>query len=129
MEGKPRSSPPSTAKVQLLNRLIRAGDEYDPTSPPTSSQVQSETQAQDEYWVCRRSVHADAAVDGSASWDEFRSGLQENHSENEMAYTPSLSGVTTLLEWPVQHEVEGGWRNVDMHGIFSLQRGYLFIGK
>ena len=108
VQGKPRSSPPSTAKVQLLNRVIGAADEQDDDSS---------IKQQDEFWVCRRSVHADAPVDGTASWDEFRSGLLENHSENEMAYTPSLTGVVNLMEWPVQEEIDGGWKDVHMHGI------------
>jgi hypothetical protein len=55
-------------------------------------------------------------VAGSASWEEFRRGLRENHSENEMAYTPSVTSVERLLEWPTEGEIEGGWRQVGMHG-------------
>lgn len=55
-------------------------------------------------------------MDGSASWEEFRRGLRENHSENEMAYTPSVTSVERLLEWPTEGEIEGGWRQVGMHG-------------
>lgn len=107
IEGKPRTSPPATAKVQLLNRLIRADEQ----------ELDHAGSREDEYWVCRRSLHLDAPVDGTASWEEFRAGLRENHSENELEYTPSLSGVERLVEWPLQEEIEGGWREVDMHGI------------
>ena len=124
IEGKPRSSPPSTAKVQLLNRVIRVGE---PPSSGDNNNSSSEEQQnlRDEFWVCRRSVHADAPVDGTASWEEFRSGLLDNHSENEMAYTPSLTGVCTLMEWPTQDEIEGGWKNVEMHGTFT--DSYIYI--
>ncbi|KAH8698281.1 hypothetical protein BGW36DRAFT_143533 [Talaromyces proteolyticus] len=90
---KPRSSSPSSAKVQLLTRTIREKD----------------------YWVCRKSVHNNAAEKGSASWAEFERGLRENHSENEMAYTPSVSSVEHLSQWPVQKVLGDGWRDVDMH--------------
>jgi hypothetical protein len=90
---KLRSSSPSTAKVQLSTGVV-----------------------DNEYWVCRRSVHVDAEEKGTASWAEFEKGLGENHSENEMAYTPSVTRVEHLLEWPMQTELEGGWRSVHMHG-------------
>ncbi|EAW19416.1 SRPBCC family protein [Aspergillus fischeri NRRL 181] len=101
VDPKPRSSPPATAKVQLLKRTIRHG--------------KGSVRGEEEFWVCRKSVHQDAAVDGSASWEEFRRGLRENHSENEMAYTPSVTSVERLLEWPTEGEIEGGWRQVGMH--------------
>ncbi|KAL1982138.1 hypothetical protein VTN96DRAFT_1734 [Rasamsonia emersonii] len=89
---KLRSSSPSAAKVQLSTGTI-----------------------DNEFWVCRRSVHVDAAEEGTATWEEFEKGLRENHSENEMAYTPSVTAVEHLLEWPIQAEIEGGWRSVHMH--------------
>ncbi|PYH96983.1 hypothetical protein BO71DRAFT_396547 [Aspergillus ellipticus CBS 707.79] len=97
---KPRRSPPATAHVSLSTRTISAS--------PRSN----------EFWVCRKSVHEDASVAGSASWEEFRSGLREHHSEHEMEYTPSVTAVERLLEWPTAREMEldGGWTGVDMHG-------------
>lgn len=87
------------------------------SSSPSAAKVQLSTCTTDnEYWVCRRSVHVDAAEEGTATWAEFEKGLRENHSENEMAYTPSVTAVEHLLEWPTQSEVEGGWRSVNMHG-------------
>ncbi|KKK17494.1 hypothetical protein AOCH_006445 [Aspergillus ochraceoroseus] len=91
---KPRASAPSTAPVQLLSRTV----------PETG-----------DFWVCRKSIHEDAAIPGSASWEEFRAGLRETHAENEMDYTPSVTSVETLLGWPVEGEIEGGWKGVEMH--------------
>ncbi|KAL1968490.1 hypothetical protein VTN77DRAFT_1700 [Rasamsonia byssochlamydoides] len=86
------------------------------SSSPSAAKVQLSTLAIDnEFWVCRRSVHVDAAEEGTATWEEFEKGLRENHSENEMAYTPSVTAVEHLLEWPIQAELEGGWRNVNIH--------------
>lgn len=101
---KLRASPPSTAKVQLLT-----------TQKTTDTKQDGEREG--EYWVCRKSIHADAAQKGTATWTEFENGLRRNHSENEMAYTPSVAAVEHLVQWPVQEEVRGGWRDVDMHGI------------
>ncbi|KAE8378229.1 hypothetical protein BDV26DRAFT_262006 [Aspergillus bertholletiae] len=92
---KPRHSPPATAPVHVSSRTIRTGQK-------------------EEFWVCRNSIHQDVAVDGSASWEEFQSGLKENHTMNEMEYTPSVTGVERLLDWPREREIEGGWREVDM---------------
>ncbi|KAL5692558.1 hypothetical protein EMGR_005995 [Emarellia grisea] len=101
VDPKPRSSPPTTAKVQLLKGTIR--------------HRKGSVRGEEEFWACRKSVHQDTAVDGSASWEEFRRGLRENHSENEMAYTPNVTSVERLLEWPTEGEIEGGWRQVGMH--------------
>lgn len=59
-------------------------------------------------------------MDASASWEEFRRGLREDHSENEMEYTPTVTSVERLVEWPTEGEVEGGWRDVGMHGELDL---------
>ncbi|PWY77172.1 hypothetical protein BO94DRAFT_568169 [Aspergillus sclerotioniger CBS 115572] len=96
---KPRRAFPSTAKVHLSTRSIPY-----PDSPGTP-----------DYWVCRQSVHEDAPVAGSASWEEFRSGLREDHSEHEKEYTPSVTAVERLLDWPSETDVGGGWTRVDVH--------------
>lgn len=105
IDAKPRSSPPATAKVQLSSRAI----------PTTSGGNHPKSQA-NEFWVCRRSVHRNAAEEGTASIEEFRKGLRENHSENEMKYTPSVTSVEKLLQWPSCEKLEGGWTDVDIHG-------------
>ena len=78
---KPRASPPSQAKVNLL-RGWRNSDKEKP-----------------EFWVARQSEHVNASEKGTASWSEFEAGLRTNHAEHEMEYTPSVSGVERLLEW------------------------------
>lgn len=79
---KPRASPPSQTKVHLL-RAWRNSDKEKP-----------------EFWVARQSKHVDARTEGTASWSEFEAGLRTDHAEHEMEYTPSVSGVERLLEWP-----------------------------
>ncbi|RAO73957.1 uncharacterized protein BHQ10_009969 [Talaromyces amestolkiae] len=97
---KLRSSAPSAAKVQLFT---------------SASNGNGNGGKLEDYWVCRKSIHADSSIQkGSASWSEFEKGLRENHSENEMDYTPSVASVEHLVKWPVVEEL-GGWRGVDMH--------------
>jgi hypothetical protein len=109
---KLRSSAPSNAKVQLFTS----------TTPNSGSSGVVE-----DYWVCRKSIHADSSAQrGSASWTEFEKGLRENHSENEMDYTPSVASVEHLVKWPVVEDL-GGWRGVDMHGLFFFSRCYLNV--
>ncbi|KAJ5204157.1 uncharacterized protein N7498_005036 [Penicillium cinerascens] len=81
---KPRASPPSQAKVNLLRRWHN----LDNKKP--------------EFWVARQSEHVDASTKGTASWSEFEAGLRTDHAEHEMDYTPSVSGVERLLEWSGQ---------------------------
>ncbi|OXV06211.1 hypothetical protein Egran_06022 [Elaphomyces granulatus] len=131
-----RSSPPSTAKVHLstsTRRLRRPRQINNSSSSPDKKnrgrskrtkgkaakeeekeEDGDEEEEEEEFWVCRQSVHEDAPQTGTACWDEFVSGLRRNHVYNEMAYTPSLTGVARLLDWPIQDEIEGGWRGVHM---------------
>lgn len=133
-----RSSPPSTAKVHLstsTRRLRRPRQINNSSSSPdkknrgrskrTKGKAAKEEEEEEdgdeegeeeEFWVCRQSVHEDAPQTGTACWDEFVSGLRRNHVYNEMAYTPSVTGVARLLDWPIQDEIEGGWRGVHMEG-------------
>lgn len=105
---KQRPASPSLANVQLSSSCI----------PHTFSRSKKGTGK--EYWVCRKSRHANKAIAGSASYQEFREGLRTNHSEHEMEYTPTVSSVEKILEWETVECVEGGWRDVSMHGIFPI---------
>ncbi|GAD96028.1 conserved hypothetical protein [Paecilomyces variotii No. 5] len=111
VDKKLRSSPPSNAKVQLSSQVI--------PSPPSAKGDKRKIKDEEEYWVCRKSVHVDAPEEGTASWKEFENGLRFDHSQHEMEYTPSVSSVETLLEWKDvdlgQQESGGGWRGVEMH--------------
>lgn len=103
---KPRSSPPSTAKVILLRGWRK------PVEQGT---------AKPEFWVARQSEHVDSAGRGTASWAEFESGLRVDHATHEMEYTPSVSGVERLLEWSGEEirevEVQGVlFKGVEIEG-------------
>ncbi|KAI5861849.1 hypothetical protein GGS23DRAFT_598243 [Durotheca rogersii] len=52
-----------------------------------------------ETWVCRRSVHEDAARPGTASWGEFARGLRDEHAASERAFTPACVGARRALAW------------------------------
>lgn len=115
VDKKLRCSPPSVAKVQLSSRAIPVSSSNAP-----NGERQKNNGDEEEFWVCRKSVHVDTPEEGTASWNEFESGLRFDHSQNEMDYTPSVSGVESLLEW--KHIDIGetlrrrGWTGVDMHG-------------
>lgn len=57
-----------------------------------------------DTWVCRRSVHADSAVRGSASWAEFVDCLRDRHAETEEAFTPGVVGHRVAVTWAVDGE-------------------------
>ncbi|KAL9092456.1 MAG: hypothetical protein Q9159_000803 [Coniocarpon cinnabarinum] len=85
-KGSERKSPPSTAKVQVLSSELLRG----------------------EAWFARQSVHENAPLDGTASWDEFEAGLFDDHAENEATYTPSIYDTHKVLDWAEQiNEIEG----------------------
>ncbi|KAJ5728660.1 uncharacterized protein N7483_003168 [Penicillium malachiteum] len=91
---KQHSSAPSEAKVRL-------GSWRNDSDAKTSNKI-----LKPEFWVCRRSEHVDATAPGTASWEEFETGLRSNHAEHEMDYTPTVSGVEKLLEWPRSEALE-----------------------
>lgn len=103
-KNKPRPSPPSTAKVHLFTaRLTPSSSSSSSDKQPNGERSKGKgKKGEDELWICRHSTHIDASDEpGTASWEEFEAGLRGagRHSENEMAYTPSVSRVERLLEW------------------------------
>lgn len=72
----------SEAKVELSERVIALGGE----------------QGQ-ETWACRRSVHADAARAGSASWAEFAACIRDDHAGTEDAFTPTVLAHHEVARW------------------------------
>ena len=75
----------------------------------------------DEEWFSRRSVHADRAEGGTASWEELKGALYASHSENEGAYTDDIYDTHLVLDWVDQ--VRGlnvnGYHGVDMRSTHS----------
>ncbi|KAJ6013953.1 hypothetical protein N7540_008544 [Penicillium herquei] len=120
---KQHSSPPSEAKVNL-------GSWRNDSDAKTSNKLPNT-----EFWVCRRSEHVDATAPGTASWEEFETGLRSNHAEHEMDYTPTVSAVEKLLEWPRSEnlEVEESastkyiFKDVDVEGMYCDIRPYEHI--
>lgn len=122
---KLRSSAPSTAKVQLFTSSLPSSSSSSSTTAGAGAGAGatiSGDSGTEDYWVCRKSIHADSSTQrGSASWSEFESGLRENHSEHEMEYTPSVASVENLLRWPIVATLDGGWKEIDMHGSFVFR--------
>ncbi|KAG7120951.1 hypothetical protein HYQ45_009933 [Verticillium longisporum] len=54
-----------------------------------------------ETWACRRSVHADAATRGTASWREFAGCFLERHRASERAFTPGVVDSREGARWEV----------------------------
>ncbi|KAL9091696.1 MAG: hypothetical protein Q9165_004772 [Trypethelium subeluteriae] len=90
---KSKTSPPSAASVELLSRNVSA------SALPSHVKREGSSSSKGEAWFARRSVHEDAAKDGTASWAEFENGLLRNHSANEMDYTPDVYDAHKVLEW------------------------------
>ncbi|KAM0332252.1 hypothetical protein ACHAQA_002528 [Verticillium albo-atrum] len=59
-----------------------------------------------DTWACRRSVHADAATRGTASWGEFVGSFLERHRESERAFTPGVVDSREGGRWAGARGVE-----------------------
>lgn len=102
-----KPSPPSAASVQLLAHDV------------PQSAVPKETRiGVPESWFARSSVHDNKRDQGTADWDEFESGLLDNHSQHEMEYTPDVYDAYQVLSWneelaAQEHQI-GKWEKVHM---------------
>lgn len=85
-----RRFPESDAPVDLTERVL---------SLTVNGQTETET------WACRRSVHADQAKRGTASWAEFVECLRDRHAETEEAFTPTVLGHRTVVSWGAAQDV------------------------
>ncbi|KEY71027.1 hypothetical protein S7711_00851 [Stachybotrys chartarum IBT 7711] len=90
--------PNTESPVQLYERKVTDEDlEYLARKYKLSS-ARSDT-PEPETWALRRSVHRDAAVAGTAEWDEFVRYFKEGHAEAEKEYTPSVLSTRVIQEW------------------------------
>jgi Protein of unknown function (DUF3074) len=101
-----KSSPPSTAPVDLYKREI-SSSELSSIKWSENQKVPRRAPAQcaHETWIARRSVHRNESSkthEGSASWPEFVFGLKEQHSEHERDFTPSIYDAHHILDWNEQ---------------------------
>ncbi|KAI4865557.1 hypothetical protein F4820DRAFT_292061 [Hypoxylon rubiginosum] len=84
----------SAARVEVLERAVPAADLERVVAASSGS-----TSKVSETWCCRRSVHADKADRGTASWAEFDRCFREHHAESERAFTPSCLAARAALRW------------------------------
>ncbi|KAF2142106.1 uncharacterized protein K452DRAFT_287314 [Aplosporella prunicola CBS 121167] len=104
-EGAAKASAPSSAKVKLLSRDIKASE------LPTSGR--------NESWFARRSIHKNERTGGTADIAEFDEGLRDQHSKHEMEYTPDVFDAHKVADWDDLiavrgGDVEGRYREVSM---------------
>ncbi|KAI1172818.1 hypothetical protein F4777DRAFT_489141 [Nemania sp. FL0916] len=89
-----KTSPDSTAKVDVLERVISVKDlEHIAANGKFKGKIEEET------WATRLSVHEDAAKKGTASWDEFDHSFRLEHGKTEMAFTPDVIGANEAQRW------------------------------
>ncbi|KAI1213880.1 uncharacterized protein F4807DRAFT_409498 [Annulohypoxylon truncatum] len=110
--------PDSKAKVEVLERVIPAAElEKVESRSSAASEGGGESKGgggkdakvKGETWCCRRSVHADAAERGTASWEEFVAAFREEHAQSEKAFTPACLAAHEAQSWDCAGvEVEEG---------------------
>lgn len=108
-----KQSAPSSGEVEVLSHSIsqatieqahRQAEDVS-SNDGLSRQWSGAGKHPGEYWVMRRSRHPDSRQKGTASFEEFDYGLRQNHSENEMAYTPDLYDCLEVLNWDEQIKI------------------------
>lgn len=105
-----RNFPHSEAPVYLYERTVSAKElrevarENHLPGPSTTPKLEPET------WFLRRSVHADSATTGTASWQEWYKCFKESHAETEREFTPTVLSTRLEREWDcrgVEVDVDG----------------------
>lgn len=87
-------------------------------SKPSLAQVEVlSLEREKETWFARRSKHANAPTEGSASWEEFDGVLRVQHAKNEMNYTPDVIDAYQVCEWSGPDLQIEGWENVTCEGM------------
>ncbi|PNS13899.1 hypothetical protein CAC42_1390 [Sphaceloma murrayae] len=108
-----KSSPPSTAPVELLIHDVHVDDMPEEVRGGAISGIA-------ETWFARSSIHENKAKKGTAEWAEFERYLLDDHSEHEKDYTPAVYDAHKVLDWG-STGLQGieGWEKVEM-SIFEM---------
>jgi hypothetical protein len=93
-KGTPKKYASSEAPVHLYEKTVK-GDELD----KVEGMSQFSADRRDETWFTRRSVHRDAAEEGTANWAEFVKSFKEEHAHTEDAFTPTIIGARQAMKW------------------------------
>lgn len=69
-------------------------------------------------WYLRKTVHADAAAKGTASWEEIKRGMMR-WNEYEVESVPFVQKVTSIARWELRVESFCDWSHVSAQGEYS----------
>lgn len=113
-----KDSSPSAAKVELSTKDI------DSTELPPEARAEARAS---ESWFARKSVHQNAALEGTATWEEFDHGLRIDHSQHEMEYTPGVIDAHEIMNWnehllPEHQNDMAGWEEVHVNAMEMLHK-------
>ncbi|KAI1640503.1 hypothetical protein F4809DRAFT_590447 [Biscogniauxia mediterranea] len=92
-----KSHPDSAARVEVSERVVPARD-LEEAAAAAKDRKRNKI-LRPETWCCRRSVHADAARRGTASWAEFERCFRDEHAASESRFTPSVAGAREAVRW------------------------------
>ncbi|KAK1982154.1 hypothetical protein LZ30DRAFT_56491 [Colletotrichum cereale] len=91
-----KTFPESTAPVELYERIVPATELE---KEAARNQLPNSNIASPETWACRRSIHKDRPVKGTAAWVEFVKCFKDDHVEAEKAFTPNVMEAREALAW------------------------------
>lgn len=99
----------STAPVELYSRVVPA-DALKLVAKEHESVKTDRNKIVSESWYLRRSVHEDAAKNGTATWDEFVKSFKQEHAETEKNFTPNIESTHLFQQWDcsgIEIEIDG----------------------
>jgi hypothetical protein len=113
-----RNFPHSEAPVYLYERTVSAKELCEVARENHLPGLSTTPKLEPETWFLRRSVHADSATKGTASWQEWYKCFKESHAETEREFTP-----TVLSTRPVPQRRRGGPGRGDVGRLDAPARG------
>lgn len=83
----------SNSPVYLYERIVQA------EALDGAARDSGHSPARPETWFLRRSLHEDAAAEGTASWDEWVRSFKQAHAQTELEFTPTVLSTRREREW------------------------------
>lgn len=89
----------SDAQVEVASLLITKDEIAANLGTPYCPQ-----DMEDEHWFCRRSLHKDSTMKGTANWEEFCDGFRDNHAQAEEGWAPDVVGARKAASWNIDSQ-------------------------
>lgn len=76
--------------------------------------------SKEEDWFARRSIHENISRAGSATFQEFKFGIKDDHSKHEAEYTDDLCQWKHVLQYPLDGVSVPNYSELEMYSMSAF---------